>query len=115
MADLTAMYDEADKLKDEGKFEEAIEKLNAILAEDENYVLAHLALAVAYGRVGRHEDAVRHGQKACEVEPEEAFNFTAMSVTYQRAFAGTQNQQYIQRAEDAMAKANALQYKQQMG
>ena len=115
MADLTAMYDEADKLKDDGKNDEAVEKLNAVLAEDENYTLAHLALAVLYGRINKHEDAVRHGQKACELESEEAFNFTAMSVTYQRAFAGTQNRDYIQLAEDAMAKANALQHGQHMG
>lgn len=115
MADLTEMYNEADRLKDEGKFDEAIEKLTAILAEDENHVLAHLALAVVYGKVGKHEEAVSHGQKACELEPEEAFNFTALSVTYQRAFAGTQNHDYIRLAEDAMAKANALQYRQHMG
>ncbi len=112
MADLTAMYDEADRLKDEGKYDEAIKKLNGVLAEDEHYTLAHLALAVLFGRVGKHEDAVQHAQKACELEPEEPFNFTAASVTYQRAFAGTQNHDYIRLAEDAMAKANALQYRQ---
>ena len=84
MADLTAMYDEADRLKDEGKYDEAIKKLNGVLAEDEHYTLAHLALAVLFGRVGKHEDAVQHAQKACELEPEEPFNFTAASVTYQR-------------------------------
>ncbi len=115
MADLTAMYDEADRLKDDGKNDEAIEKLNDVIATDENYVLAHLALAVLYGRVNKHEDAVRHAQKACELEPEEAFNYTAASVTYQRAFAGTQNQDYIRLAEDAMAKANAMQHQQHMG
>ncbi len=109
MSDLTSLYDEADRLKDEGKFEEAIEKLNALLEQDENYVLAHLALAVVYGRVGKHEDAVRHGQKACELEPEEAFNFTAMSVTYQRAFQATQDPKYIHLAEESMAKAHAKQ------
>ncbi len=115
MADLTAMYDEADRLKDEGKNDEAINQLTTVLAEDANYVLAHLALAVLYGRVNNHEEAVSHAQKACELEPEEAFNYTAMSVTYQRAFAGTQNQDYIRLAEDAMSKANALQYRQHMG
>ena len=109
MADLTAMYDQADRLKDEGKYEEAIDKLNEVLSEDPNYVLAHLALAVLFGRVNKHEEAVRHGQKACELEPDDAFNFTAMSVTYQRAFAATRNADYIPLAEDAMARAHALQ------
>jgi tetratricopeptide (TPR) repeat protein len=109
MSTAVELYNEADKLKDEGKFDEAIAKLNEALEQDENYVVAHLALAVIYGRIGQHEEAVKHGQKACEIEPTDPFNFTAMSVTYQRAFAGTQNQQYITLAEDAMAKAHMLQ------
>jgi tetratricopeptide (TPR) repeat protein len=114
MSDLTSLYNEADKLKDDGKYEEAIAKLQHVLAEDPDYVLAHLALGVLCGKVGRHAEAVEHGIRACELEPEEAFNFTAMSVTYQRAFAGTQNAEYIHRAEDAMAKAHALQHRQHL-
>ena len=109
MSDLHTLYDEAEKLKDAGNLDEAIAKLNEIVEQDDNFVLAHLTLAVVYGRDNKHEEAVRHGEKACELEPNEAFNFTAMSVTYQRAFAGTQNQQYIQMAEDAMAKAHMIQ------
>ncbi|MHB0957412.1 MAG: tetratricopeptide repeat protein [Pirellulaceae bacterium] len=112
MSDLTALYNEADKLKDDGKFEEAIAKLQQVLSEDPDHILAHMALAVLYGRVGRHNEAVEHGRRACELEPQEAFNYTAMSVTYQRAFAGTQNAEYIHLAEDAMAKAHALQQRQ---
>lgn len=115
MSDLTALYNEADKLKDEGKYEEAIGKLEQLLTMDANHTLSHMALAVLYGRVGKHELAVEHGERACQLEPEEPFNYTAMSVTYQRAFAGTQNHNYIRLAEDAMAKANALQYRQRMG
>ena len=114
MSDLTALYDEADKLKDDGQYEEAIAKLRQLLDKDPDYTLAHLALAVLCGRVGQHEDAVEHGRRACELEPAEAFNFTALSVTYQRAFAGTRNHDYIRLAEEAMAKANALQYRQPM-
>jgi tetratricopeptide (TPR) repeat protein len=114
VADLTTIYNEADRLKDEGKYEEAIARLTQLLDEDADYTLAHLALAVLYGKVGRHEEAVEHGRRACELEPNEAFNFTAMSVTYQRAFAGTRNPDYIRLAEEAMAKASALQYQQHM-
>jgi tetratricopeptide (TPR) repeat protein len=109
MSDLEALYAEAEKLKDAGDYEPAIAKLNELLAEDESHTLAHMALAVLYGKVGQHEEAVKHGQRACELEPEDPFSFTAMSVTYQRAFAGTQNHQYIQLAEDAMARAHSLQ------
>ena len=112
MSDLHALYAEAEKLKDDGNLEEAISKLQEIIAEDDSFILAHLTLAVLYGRVNKHEEAVQHGEKACELEPDESFNFTAMSVTYQRAFAGTQNQQYIQMAEDAMARAHMIQANQ---
>ena len=83
-------------------------------AQDPDHPLAHLALAVLLGRVGQHDEAVAHGRKACELEPEEAFNFTALSVTFQRAFAGTGNRDYIRLAEESMAKANSLQHRQHM-
>ena len=110
MADLNELYKEADQLKDEGQLQEAIAKLNELLAQDDSHVLSHLALAVLYGRVDRHDDAIRHGEKACELDPTDAFNFTAMSVTYQRAWAGTQDQVYIQKAEEAKARADMVQY-----
>ncbi len=109
MSDLTALYEEADKLKEQGQFEQAAEKLQQLLEQDETHVLAHMALAVTLGKLGKYDESVQHGQRACELEPDAAFNYTAMSVTYQRAYAGTQNAQYMQLAEDAMAKAAALQ------
>ena len=109
MANVDELYAEGEKLKDEGQYQEAAEKFEQVLAEDESYALAHFALAVVYGKLNRHEDAVRHGQRACELEPDDPFSFTAMSVTFQRAFAGTQNTQFIQLAEDAMARAQMLQ------
>jgi len=109
MADLNVLYDEAEKLKDDGKVQEAIAKHLEILGMDDSFTLAHHALAVAYGKVGDHESAVKHGERACQLEPNDPFSFTAMSVTYQRAFAGTRNPEYIHLAEHAMAKAHALQ------
>ena len=102
------LYKEADSLKDEGKYEEAIAKLQELLAADESHVLSHLALAVLYGKVNQHEEAVKYGKTACELDPNDPFNFTAMSVTFQRAWQGTQKQEYIQLAEDAMAMAHSL-------
>jgi tetratricopeptide (TPR) repeat protein len=109
MADVSQLYNEAEKLKDQGKHDEAIAKCQEILQQDASYVMAHLMLAVLFGKVGKHDLAVQHGEKACELEPEDAFSFTAMSVTYQRAFAGTQNPAFIQKAEEAMARAHMLQ------
>ena len=52
--------------------------------------------------LAKHDDAIRHGLKVCELEPNEPFSFTAMSVTFQRAGK-------IPEAEDAMARARILQ------
>lgn len=109
MSDAHALYQEAEQLKEEGKLEEAAQKLEEALAADESHVLSHLTLAVVYSRLGEHGKAVAHGERACELEPDDAINFTALSVTYQRAFAGTQDMSYIQKAEDAMAKAQMIQ------
>mgnify|MGYP003314640330 FL=1 len=113
MPELHQLYDEAEKLKDEGKLEEAVAKLEEVLEADETFVLAHLALAVVYGRMGRHEDGIRHGQRACELDPSDPFHFTALSVTFQRASQAVDNaadnQRYIMMAEQAMEQAHQLQ------
>lgn len=108
MSTVDQLYQEAESLKDAGENEQAIAKLVELLKEDESYCLAHLALAVLYGKVGKHDDAVRHGRRACELEPNDPFSYTAMSITYQRAWQGTQNPQFIQLAEAAMGQARAL-------
>lgn len=108
MSDVTAKYNQAEKLKDEGKPQEAIALLKEILEEQPEHVLSHLTLGRIYTLEGNYDLAVSHGQKACELEPNEPFNYTALSVTYQRVFAGTQDQKYIQMAEDAMAESRRL-------
>ena len=109
MSDPIALYDQADKLKDEGKIEESAAKLKEALAADPSYALAHSALAVVLQKLGKHDEAIEHARRACELEPNDPFSFTALSVTYQRAFAGTNNQQYIRMAEDAMEQSRMLQ------
>ncbi|MCP4890089.1 tetratricopeptide repeat protein [Rubripirellula sp.] len=108
MSDLHAQYNDVEKLIDEEKFEPAISGLNEIVQVDPGFVLAHLALARVYTKTGQHDLAIQHAEKACELEPSDSFNFTALSVTYQRAWAGTQDQQYITKAEDAMARAQSM-------
>ncbi len=96
------LYNDADRLKDDGRLEEAAAKLEELVGQDPKYALAHSALAVIYGRLKRHDDAIRHGLIVCELEPNDAFSFTAMSVTFQRAGK-------IPEAEDAMARARMMQ------
>src|SRR6185369_16969548 len=96
------LYDEAERLKDAGKLEEAADKLSQLTEQDPAYVLGHTALAMLCTKLRRFDDAVRHALKACELEPNDAFNFTALSVTFQRAGK-------IPEAEEAMARARMLQ------
>ncbi len=102
MAESHVLYDEAEKLKDAGKLDEAAAKLNELLAADANYVLAYYALAVIYTRLKRHEEAIRAAVRACELDPNDPFSFTQLSVTFQRAGR-------IPEAEEAMARARMLQ------
>lgn len=102
MATNEDLYSEAERLKDQGKLDEAAAVLQRLVEQDTTYALAHSALAVIYGRLKRHDDAIRHGLKVCELEPDEPFSFTAMSVTFQRAGK-------VPEAEDAMARARMLQ------
>jgi len=108
MSDAVELYDQADRLKDQGKLDEAVAKLHEALEVDAGYPLAHSALAVIQQRLGQHDLAVQHAQKVCELEPSDPFSFTAMSVTYQRAYAGTNNMDYIRLAEEAMERSRQL-------
>lgn len=108
MSDLHQKYSQIEKLIDQDQLEEAITGLQEIVDADDTFVLAHLALGRVYTKAGQHDLAIKHSERACELEPNDSFNFTALSVTYQRAWAGTQDQQFITKAEDAMAKAQML-------
>ena len=108
MNEIIQKTNAAEKLKDEGKLDEAVALLQEILAAEPGHVLTHLTLGRIYTLQGKYDQAVEHGRKACELEPNDAFNYTALSVTYQRVFAGTQDHKYIQMAEDAMAESRRL-------
>jgi len=95
------LYDDADKLRNAGKLEEAAAKLEELVTQDPAYALAHSALAVVLGRLQRHDEAIQHGLKVVELEPNDAFSYTAMSVTYVRAGK-------IPEAEDFKARAHQV-------
>jgi len=110
MATVDELYKQSEQFRREGKHEEAIATLQELQKQDENHVLAHLALAVLLGKVSRHSEAVQHAEKAVQLEPTDTFNWTALSVTYQRAFEGTQDRQFIYKAEEAKARAAQMQF-----
>lgn len=106
---------EADTTRLPEKYEEAIRKYEEVLASDEGHVIAHMTLAVLYGKVGRHLEAIQHSQRACQLEPDEIFNYSALSTTYQRAFEATQDRQYIFKAEEAKMKGQEIQLRKSQG
>ena len=108
MTNVAERYNAAEKLKDQGKSEEAIAALEALVADEPDHVLSHLTLGRLYTLSAQFEKAIAHGVKACQLEPNEPFNFTALSLTYQRTFAGTQDHQFITLAEDARDEARRL-------
>ena len=110
MATVNELYKEHEQLKRDCNNEAAISKLEELLKQDERHVLAHLALSVLYPKVEKHDLAVQHAEKAVEIEPDDTFNWTALSTTYQKAYEATRDRQYIFRAEDAKQRAAEMQW-----
>lgn len=95
-------YAAAERLKDAGDLAGAVTALEAVVAEHPDFALAHSALAAWCTRLERHEEAVRHARRVCELEPADPFSYTALSVACMRAGR-------IAEAEDALAKSRTIQ------
>lgn len=106
---------EADTTRLPENYEAAIKKYEEVVAADSNHVIAHMTLAVLYGKVGKHREAIEHSERAVQLEPGEVFNYSALSTTYQRAFEATQDRQYIFKAEEAKHRGQELQFRQSQG
>ncbi|MBW3541956.1 MAG: tetratricopeptide repeat protein [Planctomycetes bacterium] len=102
MADVDRMYDEAVTLKDQGDLEGAVRKLEEVLANDEGHLLSHQALAVYLQKLGRPQEAIQHALKVTELEPNDPFSYTQLSVIYMRCGR-------IPEAEEAMARSHIVQ------
>jgi Flp pilus assembly protein TadD len=95
-------YAAAEKLKDAGDLAAAVSAMEALVADDPGFALAHSALAAWCTRLERHEQAVRHARRVVELEPRDPFSYTALSVACMRAGL-------IPEAEDALARSRMLQ------
>ena len=102
MATPDEMYDEANALKDQGDLEGAVVSLRKILEIDPNHVLTHAALAVHLQKLGQDDESITHSLRVTELEPDDAFSFTQLSVVYMRCGR-------VPEAEDAMARARNIQ------
>jgi tetratricopeptide (TPR) repeat protein len=98
------LYDLAVDLKDKGDREAAIARLEEALAIDPEFAIAHGMLAKLYVDLAQIDKAIAHAKKVVELEPDDTFSYTALSVIYQRCGK-------IPEAEHAKAIA----YNKQMG
>ncbi len=101
MATADELYDEAHALKEQGDLDATVAKLREILEIDESYLLAHAALAVHLQKLGQLEESIKHAIRVTEIDPNDPFSFTQLSVIYVRCGR-------IQEAEDAMAKSREV-------
>lgn len=95
-------YQAAERLKDSGDLAAAVAALEGVVLDHPDYALAHSALAAWCTRLERHDDAVRHARRVCELEPHDPFSFTALSVACMRGGR-------IPEAENALARSRLLQ------
>jgi Tfp pilus assembly protein PilF len=104
MPTANELYDQAVDLKEQGDREAAIARLEEALALDPSFAIAHGMLAKLYVDLAEVDKAIAHAKKVVELEPDDTFSYTALSVIYQRCGK-------IPEAEHAKAIA----YSKQMG
>ncbi|MBN2476615.1 MAG: tetratricopeptide repeat protein [Pirellulales bacterium] len=103
MSSADEIFDAAIELKEADKLDEAVGKLEELIGQEPGFVLAHAGLSVCYGALERHDEAVEHAQKVCELDPEDPFSFMAKSIVCQKAGR-------MQEAEEALARAMEMQW-----
>lgn len=96
------LYDQAADLRDLGDKPAAVLKLEEAVAADPAFSIGHGMLAKLFADLAETEKAIQHAKKVVELEPDDTFSYTALSVIYQRCGM-------IPEAEHAKAIANQKQ------
>jgi Tfp pilus assembly protein PilF len=78
------LYDQAVDLRDAGDKPGAIVKLEEAVAIDPNFAIGHGMLAKLFTDLAESDKAIYHAKKVVELEPDDTFSYTALSVIYQR-------------------------------
>jgi Flp pilus assembly protein TadD len=78
------LYDEATALRDKGDKPSAVAKLEEAVAINPKFGIGHGMLAKLYADLAESEKAIEHAKMVVELEPDDAFSYTALSVIYQR-------------------------------
>ena len=84
MPTANELYDEAAVLRDQGDKPGAIAKLEEAVALDPSFAIGHGMLAKLCADVAEVDKAIYHAKRVVELEPDDAFSYTALSVIYQR-------------------------------
>ncbi len=107
MADRLEHYKKGLKLFGENKHREAIEEYRLALVEDPDWTEALHGLAMAQMQAGLLDEAVATGLRIVELDPNDAFAHTSLSMFYQR-------KGMIDEAEREGAKARMVAWKNEL-
>lgn len=91
----------------EGKHVEAIAAYEEALELRPAWTDAMHALAMASLQAGKVDDAIRIGKEIVEIDPDDAFAHTSLSIFYQR-------KDMIEEAEKEAAKARMISWKEEL-
>jgi tetratricopeptide (TPR) repeat protein len=78
------LYDQALELRDRGDKPGAIAKLEEAVQIDAAFAIGHGMLAKLYADIAEADKAIEHAKRVVELEPDDTFSYTALSVIYQR-------------------------------
>jgi Flp pilus assembly protein TadD len=84
MPTANELYDLAVDLRDAGKKPEAVAKLEEAISLDPSFAIGHGMLAKLYADLADAEKAIAHARKVVELQPDDAFSYTALSVICMR-------------------------------
>ena len=78
------LYDQAVDLRDAGDKPAAIAKLEEAVAAEPDFAIGHGMLAKLNADIAETDKAIFHAKRVVELEPDDTFSYTALSVIYQR-------------------------------
>ena len=107
MADRKTHYLAGLKHFGNGQHALAIEEYGQALAVSPDWLDALHALAAAQSKLGNQDDAIATIKRIIELDPEDAFAYTSLSIFYQR-------KGLIPEAESAAAKARMISWKKEL-
>lgn len=84
MPTANELYDQAVARRDAGDKPGAILILEEAVAAEPDFAIGHGMLAKLNADIAESDKAIFHAKKVVELEPDDTFSYTALSVIYQR-------------------------------